>query len=122
MGVAPAFRSTAVQAILGPARSQLVPSTLWIGWLDGGGDLIAMAGMPVSHDVFGPSGDGVQNIVPIDCGVAGPGWEIHAVGLFDGPSGDLMLSAGLASSHTPEEGDPLVFQVGGLTFTVGGPA
>lgn len=120
--IGPEYTSTVVQAILGSERSPLFPDTLWVGILDAAGELLATPTTPVHQTVWAPVVDGVTNGVPIDCGVAGSGWEIHAVGLFDGPDGDLILSAALDTPRTPAQGDPLVFQVGGLTFTVGGSA
>ena len=117
--IGPAYASRAVQAVLGPYRSQLIPATLHIGWLDDSGDLIAMSGTSITHDTFGPSGNGVANIAAIDAGVAGDGWTIHAVGLFDTPTGgDLVASADLPAPVSPTEGGPLVFGPGGLTFEV----
>lgn len=117
--IGPTWRSRAVQAVLGPSRSPLVPAILWTGWLDADGDLIAMTGLSVTHTAFGPSGDGVANIAPIDAGVAGTGWTIHAVGLFDAASGgNLIVSADLTTPASPDEDDPLVFAAGDLTFTV----
>lgn len=116
--IGPVYRSAAVQALLGPAHSPVIPTALWTGWLDGAGALIAMTGLSVEHDVWGPAGDGVTNTQPLDCGVAGTGWEIHALGLFDAEAGALVVSADLAVPLTPADGDPLVFAAGGLTFQV----
>lgn len=116
--IGPAYRSLAVQAVLGPAHSQVIPDVLWTGWLDGAGDLVAMTGLTVSHDVFGPTADGVTNAVPIDCGLAGAGWTIAALGLFDAAAGDLIASAAFAAPITPAEDDELVFAPTGLTFEV----
>ncbi len=115
--IGPTWRSRAVQALIGPSRSQLVPATLWTGWLDASGDLIAMTGLSVAHTAFGPSGDGVANTAEVDCGVAGAGWTIAALGLFDAAAdGALILSADLTTPATPDEGDPMLFEPGDLTF------
>lgn len=116
--IGPTWRSRAVQALLGPNRSQLVPAQLWSGWLDADGNLIAMTGLPVSHDAFGPSGDGVANTTTIDCGVAGDGWAIAGLGLFDAADGALVVSADLDVVQTPAEGEALTFSPGALTFVV----
>lgn len=114
-----AYRSRAAQAVLGPSRSELIPAVLWTGWLDASGGLIAMTGLSLTHAVFGPAGNGVANTAPLDCGVAGDGWEVAALGLFDAAAdGDLIASATLTDPVSPDEGDPLVFDVGALTFTV----
>lgn len=116
--IGPTWRSRAVQAVLGPSRSPLVPAVLWTGWLDADGDLIAMTGLTVTHAVFGPAGDGVANTQAVDCGVAAAGWTIAAVGLFDAADGDLIVSATLPSPVTPDEDDALTFAPGALTFQV----
>ncbi|QZN86874.1 hypothetical protein [Cellulomonas sp. C5510] len=116
--IGPTWRSRTVQALLGPNRSQLVPTVLWTGWLDASGDVIAMTGLSVRHEAFGPAGDGVANTQSVDCGVAGDGWTIAALGLFDAAAGALIVSADLPAPVTPDEGDPLVFEPGALTFQV----
>ena len=116
--IGPTWRSRAAQALLGPNRSQLVPARLWSGWLDADGNLIAMTGLPVTHDAFGPSGDGVANTATVDCGVAGGGWSIAALGLFDAADGDLVVSADLDAVYSPAEGESLTFAPGALTFVV----
>ncbi len=114
-----AYRSRAVQAVLGPSRSPLIPSVLWLGWLDEDGDLVAMSGTTVSHDVFAALDDGVTNVVAIDAGAAGAGWTIAGVGLFDAASGgDLVVSAVLDAPVSPDEDAPLTFEAGGLLFSV----
>jgi len=111
-----AYRSVSVQAVLGPDRSLLVPAVLWVGWLDGDGSLIAMAGTSVSADAWGPTDDGVANLSLIDGGLAGDGWTIAAVGLFDAAAdGALVIAAELATPITPDEGTPLSIFAGSLT-------
>lgn len=112
------WRSRAVQAVLGPSRSALVPAVLWTGWLDSDGDLIAMTGLSVTHTAFGPSGDGVTNTTAIDCGVAEAGWEIAALGLFDAAAGALIVSADLGTPVTTTDGQELTIAPGALTFAV----
>jgi len=112
------YRSKAAQAVLGPAHSDLIPVVLWSGWLNAAGTLIAMTGLSVAHAAFGPATDGVTNTAMLDCGVAGVGWSIAAVGLFDAADGDLVVSAALPAVLTPAEGDPLLFAAGGLVFQV----
>ena len=113
------YRSKAAQAVLGPAHSDLIPSVLWSGWLNAAGTLIAMTGLSVDHTAFGPATDGVTNTAVLDCGVAGAGWSISAVGLFDAAAdGDLIVSADLAAVATPAEDDVLAFGPGLLVFQV----
>jgi len=117
--IGPTYRSKAAQAVLGPSRSALIPSRLWLGWLDASGTLIAMSGMAVAQTVFGPATDGVTNVSDIDAGVAGSGWTIASVGLFDAStSGALVAAADLPATASPSTGDTLVIEAGALTFTV----
>lgn len=119
--VAPGFRAAAVQALLGPDRSPLAPETLWLGWLDANGDLIAMSGASVPHEVFGATESGVENVDPVDAGVAGSGWVIDAVGLFADPGGeDLFVTATLDEPLEPDDEDELAFDVGELAFDYAG--
>lgn len=117
--IGPTYQSAAAQAVLGPSHSALIPSVLWSGWLDATGTLVAMTGLTVSHDVFGAATGGVTNTALVDCGVAGTGWTIAKLGLFDAAaSGALVASADLPAALSPAAGDPLVFDIGGLTFQV----
>lgn len=114
--IGPAYASRAVQAVLGPSRSQLIPATLWLGWLDSTGAVITVTTTSLSHDIWEPTATGVTNHDPIDAGPAEAGWVIHAVGLFDSPTGDIVASAALPEPVSPAEGDLLVFAPGGLVF------
>ena len=76
-----------------------------------------MAGTSVTQDAFGASETGVTNVETVDAGVAGTGWTVDAVGLFDAEDGDLVVSA-VVTEFTPAEGDPLFFAPGDLTFEV----
>jgi len=116
--IGPSYTSKATQAILGPAHSQLIPNRLWVGWLDASGNLIAMSGTYLAHTVFGPIADGVANISAVDCGIAGTGWAIAKVGLFDAAGGNLIVSCDLPSVASPTAGAPLGFAAGDLKFTV----
>lgn len=94
-----------------------MPSTVSVGWLDGAGELIATAPGVVASTVFEPSGDGVVNTAAIDAGVAGTGWVIESVGLYD-QLGRLLITAALPAPLSPAAGDVLRFGVGALTFGV----
>lgn len=114
-----AYRSLAAQAVLGHAHSDLIPVVLWSGWLDAAGTLIAMTGLSVDHAAFGPATNGVTNTTTLDCGVAGVGWSIAALGLFDAAAdGDLIVSADLATVATPAEDVALILGPGLLVFQV----
>jgi len=112
------YRSKAAQAVLGPAHSDLIPVVLWSGWLNAAGTLIAMTGLSVAHAAFGPTAGGVTNIATLDCGVAGTGWAIAGLGLFDAADGDLIVSAALPSVLEPDAETPLVIPAGDLVFQV----
>lgn len=116
------YQSLAVQAVLGPAHSALIPDVLWSGWLDGSGAVLAMTGLTVSHDSFGESGAGVANIDTLDGGLC-PAAVPARFGLFDAASGgDVIAYAPVTFDVTPVEDDPLTFAPGDLTFTYGEPA
>lgn len=117
-GLGPAWRSRAVQCLLGPDRSALAPAVLWVGWLDEAGDLVAMSGTSVPASAFVAAGDGVTNAAALDCGAAGAGWTIAGVGLFDAASGgELVVSAAHADPVSPAQGASLGYAAGALTFT-----
>lgn len=111
------YKSAAVQAVLGPGHSSVIPDVLWSGWLDSGLSVLGMTGLTVSHDSFGEVTDGVANTVEIDGGLAPAGTITH-FGLFDAASsGNLIAYAPVTFASTPAEDDPLLFAVGDLTFT-----
>lgn len=111
------YLSRAVQAIIGPNHALTIPDVLWGGFLDENLDLIAMTGQTVPHAAFGPTDTGVTNITPIECGVAGAGWDIRAFGLFDASAGGSLVALAVLSPATPDEDETLIFNVGDLTFT-----
>lgn len=110
------YTSKAIQAVLGPSHSGVIPAVLWGGWLDSGLSVLGYSGISVPHDVFGPATDGIVNIDTVDGGVAGTGWTIAYFGLFDAASGGNLV-AYAAVTATPSAGDPLLFTAGNLTFT-----
>jgi hypothetical protein len=120
MTVGNTYASRATQAVLGPARSTLIPGRLHVGWLDVDGDLIAMSGRSVPQSIFTPVTGGVANVSTIDAGVAGFDWPaIHAIGLYDAASdGALVLSADLTAPVTPVGGATLTVAAGKLVFQV----
>ena len=93
MTIGAGYLSVAAQAILGPSHSDLVPSVLWLGWLDDAGALIATTGTSVTHAVFGPATDG-QVII--------------SAGLVD-TSGDPTIIS-------PDVDTPLSLEPGAVTF------
>ena len=112
-----AWRSRAAQALLGPDRSALIPSTLWVGWLDATDTLVAMSGTSYPASAFTGFGDGVTTTQTLDGGVAGTGWAIKAVALYDAAtSGSIVASASLPAPVTPTSGASLRFVAGALSF------
>lgn len=111
-----AYKSKAVQAVLGPGRSDLIPAVMWGAWLDGAGAVIAMTGLTVSHDAFSPTATGVANTAVIDGGVC-PATVPARFALMDAAaSGAVIAWAPVTFSATPDEGDPLSFAPGELVF------
>lgn len=112
-----AYKSKAVQAVLGPAHSTVIPDVLWSGWLDSSFVVLGMTGLTVSHDDFGAVADGVANTADIDGGTA-PAGTIAYFGLFDAASsGDLIAYAAVTFDTTPTAGQSLTAAPGELVFT-----
>lgn len=115
-----AYRQRAARAVFGSARSEVIPAVLWLGWLNGTAEVTTeRVRVPNTDAVFGPSGDGVTNITPIDAGVATGAWTMTAVGLFDAPTGGaLVITAPLPAPVSVSADDALVINATGLTLTV----
>lgn len=113
-----AYKSKAVQAVLGPGHSALIPATLWSGWLDSSLAVVGMTGLSVSHNDFGDVTDGVANIDDIDGGLFDDAWTVAYFGLFDAASGgDLIAYAAVTFDTAPADGDSITISAGDLTFT-----
>lgn len=111
------YKPAAMQAVLGPGHSALIPETLWTGWLDGALGVLGMTGLSVSHDTFTEITEGVANADDIDGGLC-PATVPTYFGLFDAStSGDLIAYAAVTFDTTPVEDDPLTIGAGDLTFT-----
>lgn len=115
-----AYRQRAARAVFGSARSEVIPAVLWLGWLNGTAEVTAeRVRVPNTDAVFGPSGDGVTNIAPIDAGVAETALTLTAVGLYDAKTGgNLIITAPLPNSVTVATGGALVVDTAGLALTV----
>lgn len=112
-----AYKSAAIQAVLGPAHSPVIPDVLHGAWLDGSLVLLGMTGGTVSHDDFGPSGDGVANTAVIDGGTC-PASTPAYFAVYDAASGgDLVAYAPVTFDTAPSSGDSLTSPAGSLTFT-----
>lgn len=118
--ISPTYRQRAARAVFGSARSELIPAVLWLGWLNGAVEVTTeRVRVPNTDAVFGPSGDGVTNIAPIDAGVATGAWTITAVALYDAPSGGtLVIAAPLPAPVTVSADEPLTVNTSGLMLTV----
>lgn len=110
------YTSKAVQAVIGPAHSSVIPDVLWSGWLDASLAVLGMTGMTVSHDDFGPITGGVANISDIDAGTAPVGTIAHFAVFDAATSGALVAYASVTFASTPTTGDPLVFAPAALEF------
>lgn len=112
-----AYKSAAIQAVIGPAHSSVIPDVLWGAWLDAGKALIEMTGNNVSHDDFGESGDGVANTAVVDAGLypaSAPSW----FAVYDAAtSGAIVALAPVTFDTTPPEDGPITFAPGELNFT-----
>ena len=111
-----AYKSKAVQAVLGPGRSDLIPAVMWGSWLDGSGALLAMTGMAVAHEAFGATSTGVANIAVIDGGACPAATPARFALMDAASSGAVIAWAPVTFSEAPAEGDPLLFAPGELVF------
>lgn len=116
--VGPAYAATVAQSILGPYRAPGFPDTMWGGWLDSDGNLLAMTGVEVPHSAFSPTASGVTNIAAIDAGLMPAGGPTR-FGLFDAESGgDLIIYCEASFDETPAEGTPVSAVPGALHYVV----
>lgn len=112
-----AFKSRAIQAVLGPAHSARIPENLWVGWLNGSLGVLSMTGGRVPHSAFGPVANGVANTAIIDGGLC-PATVPTYFGLFNAKSGgDLIAYAAATFASAPSEDDVLTCSPGQLVFT-----
>lgn len=111
-----AYTSLGAQAIIGPAHAPTIPEVLWPGWMDTDLNLLGMVGEALSHDQFGPVENGVANIEAIDGGLAGAGWNIGGLALYDAEVGGLIIVVALVTPYEPEEGEVLTLGPGMLVF------
>jgi hypothetical protein len=118
--VGPQHTATMMRGLIGPARGPAVPSTIWGGWMDDAGQVLAWTGIEVDHDAFGPTANGVWNNTSVDAGYA-PAGDLTRFGIFDAVTdGNLIIYAAIAfpEGGTPSEGDPVQFPPGALKFVV----
>lgn len=116
--VGPEYTSALIRGLIGPVRGPLIPDTIWGGWMDDTGQVLAWTGIEVDHDAFGPAADGVWNNVSVDAGYA-PAGTLTRFGIFDAAvDGKLIIFAEVAfpEGGTPSEGDPVQFPPGALKF------
>lgn len=116
-----AYQALAVQAVLGPARSELIPAVLHGAWLDGSKAVLSMTGNTVSHEVFGETATGVANMSAIDAGLA-PASTPAFFALMDAASGGKVVAyAPVTFDVPPTPGEPKTIPVGVLAFNYGEP-
>lgn len=116
--VGPAYAAAVAQGILGPFHSPAFPDTMWGGWLNDQGELIAMTGAEVPHSVFGPTTTGVVNTGIVDAGLM-PSETPARFGLFDAEEGgDLIIYCDVTFENAPAAGSPLSAAPGKLQFVV----
>lgn len=116
------YQALAIQAVLGPARSELIPAVLHGAWLDGSKVVLSMTGNTVSHEIFGETATGVTNISDIDAGLA-PASTPAFFALMDAAGGGAIVAAAAVTFNVaPTPGDPLTIEVGVLAFNYGEPA
>lgn len=118
--ISPVYRQPAARALFGSDRSQVMPATLWAGWIGEAGELTATRTPIANTDAtFGASGNGVTNVAPIDAGVAEGSWTLVALGLWDAPSGaGLVFTAPLPEPRAVVVDERLTIAAGGLVLEV----
>lgn len=119
--ISPAYRQRAARALFGSSRSELVPAVLWLGWTNSEGTELSTTRvrLPNTDATFGPSGDGVTNVAPIDGGSADAAWVVGGVALFTAATGGTrVISARLTSARQVAEDEPLAIDAGGLRLQV----
>ena len=119
--ISEAYKSRAVQAVLGPEKSGLFPDTLWLGFLNTSGNELPGDRVSVPNDdtLWEATTDGMTTTVDIDGGLAPATWIVGRIGLFDAETeGDLVVTATLVSPVTVQEGQELTVPAGDLTFRI----
>lgn len=115
-----AYRQRAARAVFGSARSELIPAVLWLGWRDGDGVEVTTDRVRVDNTdaVFGPSGDGVTNVKPIDAGTAQSTALVVEIAFYDAPTGGgLVITAPTPATEVGVD-DTLTIPVAGLTLVI----
>lgn len=123
--IGPEYRSAAILALIGPNHSNEIPANLWIGWIDGDGEVVAMSGMLAPRSTWEEDGEGgVTNTAELDCGSAAEDMSsVVELGLFDAEEdGDLVYKFAVTFATALEEGDPIVAPVESLTSSWSEPA
>lgn len=115
--IGPTYRSLAIQAVLGPDRSELFPATLYGAWLDDELEVLSEIGIAIDATAFGPHEDGVANIETLDGGLCPPETPAFFALMDTAEDGEIVAYAPVAFAETPAEDDPLSCEPGALTFT-----
>ena len=115
-----AYRQRAARAVFGSARSELIPAVLWLGWLNDAGEEVTSDRVRVDNTdaVFGPSGDGVTNIKPIDAGTAQSTALVIELAFYDAPTGGTLIITAPTPATEVGMDDTLTIPVAGLTLAI----
>lgn len=117
--IGPEYATAAARALLGDTRGGEMPATVWLALLGDGVELSPRVPLDNTDAVWGASGTGVTNVVPIDCGIADVEWVVDEVALFDSESGGSVVVSAPAVVPTTE--DPVVVGAGeSATIDAGG--
>jgi hypothetical protein len=117
------WRAQAAGALLGASKSEMIPDTLYLGFLDENGDEppeYERTPVATTGAVWSTTGGGVANTVVIDAGEAGEGWpELAQWALWDAPTaGNPVIVGDLDTPVTPSDGEALQIPIGGLVVEV----
>jgi len=117
------YKSLAIQAVLGPNHSALIPEFMYAGWADAAFVTLSNTGIRVEHNDLVPESDGVTNSTDIDGGTSPATVPTYFVFLDASTGGTAIAFApatftdGSGSPATPVSGDPIMIPAGALTFT-----
>jgi len=118
------YKSLAIQAVLGPNHSALIPEYMVVGWADEFFAIIVNTGIGVYHADLVPEFDGVTNSTYIDGGTypdaVMPTYFVLLEDSMDATPiafAPVTFTDGTGTPITPVMGDPIGVPAGALTFT-----
>lgn len=118
MTIGASYRGKAVAAVLGPDRSTLFPSRLYLSAATAGGVELTDR-VRVDASAWQIVGDGVANTSALDAGEVAVSGTVARLRLWDAASGGSVVLEATVPPVTVAVGDLIAVAVGDLTFEVG---